>query len=165
MKTDETNPHDWLLLARERLEAADALFQVRGPTFSGVELLQEAVERYLKAYLITRGWKLLKIHNLSTLLENSMDVDPVTESEEIAMLGYDAMIGSDFEKKHGWHVNLMPRAVLQEFPADWRTRAETSTYGLLTVIVPSVEDLLIPKLKRGEPRDRKHIEWSKALQK
>jgi hypothetical protein len=99
------------------------------------------------------------------LPENSMDVDPVTESEEIAMLGYDAMIGSDFEKKHGWHVNLMPWAVLQEFPADWRTRAETSSYGLLTVIVPSVEDLLIPKLKRGEPRDKKHIEWSKALQK
>jgi len=45
------------------------------------------------------------------LPENSMDVDPVTDSEEIAMLGYDAMIGSDFERKHGWHVNLMPQAV------------------------------------------------------
>lgn len=59
------------------------------------------------------------------LSENSMDVDPVTDSEEIAMLGYEAMIGSDFERKHGWHVNLMPQAVLREFSADWRARAET----------------------------------------
>lgn len=47
MKTDEKNPQDWLFLARERLQAADALFQSLGITYSGVELLQEAVERYL----------------------------------------------------------------------------------------------------------------------
>jgi len=95
--------------------------------------------------------------------ENSMDVDPITENEEIALLGYDALIGSDFEREHGWHVNLMPHAVLREFPADWQVRAKTKTYGLLTVVVPSVGDLLIPKLKRGEPRDIKHAEWAKQI--
>lgn len=62
--------------------------------------------------------------NLETSLpENSMDVDPVTDSEQVALLGYEAMIGSEFEKKHGWHVNLMPSAVLSEMPADWESRA------------------------------------------
>lgn len=55
MKTDEKNPQDWLFLARERLQAADALFQSLGATLSGVELLQESVERFLKAYLISKG--------------------------------------------------------------------------------------------------------------
>jgi len=75
MKTDEKNPEDWMFLARERLQAADALFQALGATYSGVELLQEAVERFLKAYLISKGWELQKIHNLSTLLDHSVAFD------------------------------------------------------------------------------------------
>jgi hypothetical protein len=47
---------------------------------------------------------------------------------------------------------------------DWRIRADISTYGHLTVVVPAVVDLLIPKLKRGEPRDKKHIQSAKQLQ-
>ena len=97
------------------------------------------------------------------LPENSMDVDPVTESEQVALLGYEAMIGSEFEKSHGWHVNLMPTAVLAEMPADWKSRAKRKVYDLLEVIVPSVDDLLIPKLKRGEPRDKAHAEWARKL--
>ena len=97
------------------------------------------------------------------LPENSMDVDPVTESEQVALLGYEAMIGSEFEKSHGWHVNLMPIAVLSEMPTDWKSRSQKKAYGLLEVIVPSIEDLLIPKLKRGEPRDKAHAEWARGL--
>jgi len=48
MITDETNPQDWFLLAKERLAAADALRKAIGPSLSGVELLQEALERFLK---------------------------------------------------------------------------------------------------------------------
>jgi HEPN domain-containing protein len=75
MKTDETNPHDWLILARERLTSADALFQSLGATLSGIELLQEAIERFLKGFLISKGWKLQKIHNLSTLLDQAVSFD------------------------------------------------------------------------------------------
>jgi len=93
-----------------------------------------------------------------------MDVDPVTDSEEIALLGYEAMIGSEFEKQHGWHVNLMPSAVLAEMPDGWESRSQRKNYGKLEVIVPSVEDLLVPKIKRGEPRDKAHVEWARQLQ-
>jgi HEPN domain-containing protein len=75
VKTQEKNPQDWLFLARERLMAADALFHSLGATYSGVELLQEAVERFLKAYLISKGWELQKIQNLSTLLDFSIAFD------------------------------------------------------------------------------------------
>jgi len=97
------------------------------------------------------------------LSENSMDVDPVTQSDAVALLGYEAMIGSEFEKRHGWHVNLMPSAALSEMPADWMQRASRKQYGLLEVLVPSMDDLLVPKLKRGEPRDKLHAEWAKKL--
>jgi hypothetical protein len=97
------------------------------------------------------------------LPENSMDVDPVTQSDAVALLGYESMIGSEFEKQHGWHVNLMPMAVLGEMPADWESRASHKRYGKLSVTVPSVNDLLVPKLKRGEPRDKLHAEWALNL--
>ena len=96
----------------------------------------------------------------TSLPENSMDVDPVTSSQAVALLGYEAMIGSEFEKEHGWHVNLMPAAVLREMPEGWEKRAFHKTYGCLEVTVPSVADLLVPKLKRGEPRDILHASWS-----
>ena len=98
------------------------------------------------------------------LPENSMDVDPVTQSDAVALLGYESMIGSEFERQNGWHVNLMPMAVLSEMPTDWESRASRKIYGKLTVTVPSVDDLLIPKLKRAEPRDKMHAEWAKQLQ-
>jgi hypothetical protein len=97
------------------------------------------------------------------LPENSMDVDPVTEDDDVARLGYDAMIGSEFELKRGWHVNLMPREVLRELPAGWEGRAGRRVYGRLTVVVPSPADLIAPKLRRGEPRDLKHAEWARRV--
>ena len=38
------------------------------------------------------------------LPENSMDVDPITASKEVALLAYESMSGSQLEKTHGWHV-------------------------------------------------------------
>jgi hypothetical protein len=97
------------------------------------------------------------------LPEKSMDVDPVTDSDEVARACYLAIIGSEFELKHGWHINLMPEVVLREFPSDWRERTSAKQYGQLRVIVPSPGDLLIPKRKRNEPRDRSHEAWARSL--
>ena len=97
------------------------------------------------------------------LSENSMDVDPITDSDEVARLCYDALIGSEFEQQHGWHVNLMPEQVLREFPMDWESRAVRKQYGHLLVLVPAVVDLLVPKRKRNEPRDRAHAAWAERL--
>ena len=95
------------------------------------------------------------------LPENSMDVDPITDSDEVARLCYDAIIGSEFELTHGWHVNLMPDSVLREFRVDWKARAVSKTYGFLTLLVPTPEDLFIPKRRRNEPRDAAQETWAK----
>lgn len=97
------------------------------------------------------------------LPENSMAVDPITDSDEVARFCYEAVIGSDFEREHGWHVNLMPDFALRELPADWLVRATMKAYGQLTVSVPSPADLLVPKRKRNEPRDRAHETWARSI--
>ncbi len=97
------------------------------------------------------------------LPENSMDIDPVTDSDEVASICYDAMIGSEFEERNGWHVNLMPPRVLDGLPAGWESRASSKVYGFLEATVPSPADLLVPKLRRNEPRDRRHEAWTRRL--
>ena len=99
----------------------------------------------------------------SELPESSMDVDPVTDSDEVAMLCYEALIGSEFERTHGWHVNLMPDSVLRELPAGWEQRTTRRQIGKLQLLVPAPADLLAPKLKRNEPRDRAHADWAKRV--
>lgn len=108
-------------------------------------------------------WHVARIGRDDPLPENSMDVDPVTDSEAIAELAYDALIGSEFERTHGWHVNLMPRMVLDQLPNGWRDRSASADYGQLTVIVPSAADLLAPKLRRGEPRDLQHEAFARKV--
>ena len=97
------------------------------------------------------------------LPEASMDVDPVTDSDEVAMLCYEALIGSEFERTHGWHVNLMPDSVLRELPSGWEQRCTRRQIGRLHLRVPAPADLLAPKLKRNEPRDRAHADWAKRV--
>jgi hypothetical protein len=97
---------------------------------------------------------------LTGLPENSMDADPVTDSDELAWLCYDALIGSEFEQEHGWHINLMPSSALNEMPEDWKSRAAKAQYHNLIVVVPHPSDLLAPKLRRNEPRDRLHAIWA-----
>ena len=50
MKTDENNPEDWYRSASVRLGSVDRLYPLEGTSESVVELLQEAVERFLKGY-------------------------------------------------------------------------------------------------------------------
>ncbi len=97
------------------------------------------------------------------LPEASMDVDPVTDSEEVATHCYEALIGSEFERAHGWHVNLMPNTVLKSLPAGWEQRASTRQISRLRLTVPAPADLLAPKLQRNEARDRSHAEWARRI--
>lgn len=99
----------------------------------------------------------------SELPSNSMDADVLTDSDLVAEFGYTALIGSQFERKHGFHVNLMPNEVLTEMNSDWRQRANSHTYGNLTVTVPAASDLFVPKLKAGRPRDLQQHHWAKEI--
>jgi HEPN domain-containing protein len=73
--TSEDDPDDWFLLARDKLAAADDVFAARGATYAGVELLHEAVERFLKGYLVSKGWRLARTHYLDVLVEQATTYD------------------------------------------------------------------------------------------
>ena len=134
-----------------------------------VDWLQEVAQRITEpGNLILIGSAALLWHahdrGIATELpEASMDIDPLTDSDEIARICYEGLIGSDFEREHGFHINLMPDAVLNEFPPGWRERSLIRRIGLLILTIPQPGDLLAPKLKRGDPRDIKHAEWAKEI--
>lgn len=75
MKTNENSPVDWLRSARTRLHSADLLYPLEGANESVIELLQEAAERFLKGYLIARGWKLRRIHDLGALVAEAVPLN------------------------------------------------------------------------------------------
>jgi HEPN domain-containing protein len=75
MKTDENNPEDWYRSGRIRLGSVDHLYPLEGSSESVIELLQESVERFLKGYLISKGWHLSKIHDLGALIAEAEKYD------------------------------------------------------------------------------------------
>ena len=70
-QTSESDPTDWFAFAAERLKGADILWREEGITGLGIEALQEAVERYLKGFLVAKGWTLVKTHDLERLIREA----------------------------------------------------------------------------------------------
>src|SRR5256885_11064622 len=70
-QTDELNPADWFYFATDRLRNADIIWAAEGLTPSGIELLREAAEPFLKGYLVGKGWRLVKTDRKSTRLNSS----------------------------------------------------------------------------------------------
>ena len=114
----------WSLISAQQTIAFLECLDANQPTEPGRKVASEwgrAVDFPCSLTLIGSAGLLWHAHRKGVqqpLPENSMDADPVTEDEEVALLAYDAMIGSEFELTHGWHVNLMPKSVLRELP-DW----------------------------------------------
>ncbi len=75
MKTDEANPSDWLVAGQMRLRACDLLHKAEGVSPVVIELLHEAMERYLKAYLISNHWALVRTHDLNRLMAEAAALD------------------------------------------------------------------------------------------
>lgn len=74
-KTNDRDPADWFAFAEERLRGADVLWKSEGVTALGIEALQEAMERYLKGFLIAKGWTLIKTHDLERLINEAVQFD------------------------------------------------------------------------------------------
>ena len=66
---------DWLEKGRHDFEMAQLLYKEQGYTDIIAFLIQQAVEKYLKGFLIYHGWKLRKIHDLETLLNEAINVE------------------------------------------------------------------------------------------
>ncbi|MBI3761746.1 MAG: HEPN domain-containing protein [Chloroflexi bacterium] len=74
-------PGEWLRFAEENLGVARREMTYERPAYHTVCFLHHsAAEKYLKAYLISRGWTLKKTHDLLELLDLCEEYDPAFDS-------------------------------------------------------------------------------------
>ncbi|MDP2603496.1 MAG: HEPN domain-containing protein [Deltaproteobacteria bacterium] len=121
-------PNDWLALAEKDLLRVTRSLRDKDPELAAF-CLQQAVEKFLKAYLLSKGWKLRRIHDLEALLDDAMAHDP----------SLDQFRNSCQKITNYYVVERYPLAVEVEFTAD-EVRTSLESAGQL-----------IEKLRRGIP--------------
>ena len=75
---DSEYPEDWIEVAEEDLEMSSILLESGHPRGAGYNL-QQAVEKFFKAYLIRQGWRLQRTHDLVELLDDAVKYDSTLE--------------------------------------------------------------------------------------
>lgn len=76
---DSLYPSDWLKVAKKDWHRIKVMLDDEDAEAAGY-FLQQSLEKYLKAFLIEKGWKLRKIHELDTLLDPAVKYNPRLES-------------------------------------------------------------------------------------
>jgi HEPN domain-containing protein len=64
-----------LAKAKEDIQAAELLLAHDGPLGVVAFLIQQAVEKHLKGYLLSAGWPFKRIHDLEALIEEASTRD------------------------------------------------------------------------------------------
>ena len=72
-------PTDWFKKGDQDLRVAEILLKEQSLEIAGF-LLQQAAEKFLKGYLLSRGWELKRIHDLVDLLNEAVTLDPTFET-------------------------------------------------------------------------------------
>ncbi|MBI4294701.1 MAG: HEPN domain-containing protein [Chloroflexi bacterium] len=66
---------EWLARGANDVQTARLAFRAGAPTGTIAVLLQQAAEKCLKGYLLSRGWRLKKTHDLRELVDRAIDYD------------------------------------------------------------------------------------------
>jgi len=66
---------DWLPYARLDWSRAAILLREHDPPGAGLHL-QQTVEKYLKGWLLDRGWALRRTHEVESLIDDAITYDP-----------------------------------------------------------------------------------------
>lgn len=75
MKHKESqSPADWLRIAEKDLGRVHRLLAMEDPDAAGF-YLQQAVEKFIKSFLLSNGWELQRIHDLEPLLNAALVFD------------------------------------------------------------------------------------------
>ena len=77
-RDDSHYAEEWRRIAEKGLNRVERNLQSHNPELAGF-CLQQAVEKFLKAYLLDRGWELRRIHDLEALLDDALRYDPTLE--------------------------------------------------------------------------------------
>ena len=70
---------DWFAKAQKDLRTVEILLREQGDAEVAGFHLQQAAEKYLKGYLLSRGWQLQRTHNLEALLNEAIRLEPRLE--------------------------------------------------------------------------------------
>lgn len=73
-KKESLYARDWFVKAKNDLEAAEILINSDNLQVASFHI-QQAIEKYLKGYLLSKGWYLRRIHDLEELLDESISRD------------------------------------------------------------------------------------------
>lgn len=81
MKKPENSlyPPDWLKVAKKDWHRMKIMLDEEDAEAAGY-FLQQSLEKYLKSFLLEKGWKLKKIHELDALLDEAVRYTPDIES-------------------------------------------------------------------------------------
>jgi len=77
-KPESGYPADWYRIGARELDRARRLLDDGDYPGAGFNL-QQAAEKYLKGYLLARGWKLRRVHDLEVLLNDAVRFDASLE--------------------------------------------------------------------------------------
>lgn len=79
MRREESRyPGDWFRIGDNELRRAQNLLSLEDMEGAGFNI-QQAIEKYLKGYLLSLGWELRRIHNLETLINEALVYNPSFE--------------------------------------------------------------------------------------
>ncbi|NQT34903.1 HEPN domain-containing protein [bacterium] len=79
MDEKEKERNEWFEYAERDLESARILLTRKGLEDVVATHIQQAVEKYLKGYLIHRGWELIKTHDNEYLMDKAAGYDKTFE--------------------------------------------------------------------------------------
>lgn len=71
-------PADWLRIAEKDYTRVEHLLNIHDPEAAGF-YLQQAIEKFLKAFLLSKGWQLQRVHDLEPLLNEAIKHNPSYE--------------------------------------------------------------------------------------
>ncbi|MBI3587506.1 MAG: HEPN domain-containing protein [Ignavibacteriales bacterium] len=71
-------PADWRRIAEKDFVRVEYLLREHDAEAAGF-FLQQAVEKFLKAFLLSKGWQLQRVHDLEPLLNEALSFDPSLE--------------------------------------------------------------------------------------
>jgi len=75
---DSLYPVDWIRIAEKDWKRVRQLVDLDDADAAGF-FLQQSIEKFLKAFLLSNGWQLKRIHDLEPLLNESLPFDSALE--------------------------------------------------------------------------------------
>lgn len=82
-RNDSLYPPDWLAITEKDLLRIEWSLRENDPEIAGF-FLQQSVEKFLKAFLLTNSWTLRRIHTLSVRLDDAVQYESSLERYRLA---------------------------------------------------------------------------------